>query len=377
VSTTDAYQTIAQAYADGVRALLARRGVGGAERSVGGQLPTVELAERAEQLVPVSANLTRAAADRLGDADPTVRIQSSAQLLAKALIDLEITSRLLEAAMDEGAPAGADIERSASGSAFEERLAIVLGLAPPATAAKERSDTRHQSLAAAREALGDAVEDALTSITERASAAAQIALSGLLGLSTAELAGAIGAIGTDIAQLLGQAEAVSRLYSLVRSFIAGVYASLMALVNAQVIEAAAGQLVAWVNDMREGKQFGEFLARFYATEQTRTTLHALISSSQATREQFTDATQKVEALAAAFRQQIELSEKLLKGFRFVGAISAAILPQGELLLSAAYAVIGAYVVFVGGDYLDAPRVQYLDRVPGLPQLVVANLPDKP
>jgi hypothetical protein len=98
-----------------------------------------------------------------------------------------------------------------------------------------------------------------------------------------------------------------------------------------------------------------------------------VTSSSVERERFIAAIGSIEELDAAFRQQIDLSEKLLKGLRFIGAISAAALPHGKLLLSAAYVLIGSYVVLIGADYVDAPRMRLLDRAPGLPQVVAASL----
>src|SRR3954452_17423811 len=132
MTTADTYQAIAQAYVDGVRALFVPAGAVASERGGGGQLSPAELADRAERLVAVNANLTSVTAERLSDADAGVRIQSSSQLLAKTLVDLEISTHLLQAAIDEEEQvqwsASASRERSASGSAIEERLAIILDM---------------------------------------------------------------------------------------------------------------------------------------------------------------------------------------------------------------------------------------------------------
>jgi hypothetical protein len=36
-------------------------------------------------------------------------------------------------------------------------------------------------------------------------------------------------------------------------------------------------------------------------------------------------------------------------------------------------VLGVYIVAAGGDYVDAPRLQFLNRVPGVRRVVEARL----
>ena len=59
--------------------------------------------------------------------------------------------------------------------------------------------------------------------------------------------------------------------------------------------------------------------------------------------------------------------------RFVGGISAAALPASKLLLAGVYLVLGVYIVAAGGDYIDAPHLRFLNRVPGVRQVVEVRL----
>jgi hypothetical protein len=43
-------------------------------------------------------------------------------------------------------------------------------------------------------------------------------------------------------------------------------------------------------------------------------------------------------------------------------------------LVGAYLALGVYVIAAGGDYVDAPRLQLLDRVPGVRVVVETRLP---
>jgi hypothetical protein len=372
------YQAAALAYADGVRVLFAPSGAPTGERGGWGPASPGELAEQAEQLAPLSAELTQAASARLTDADPAVRARASTQLLAKALTDLEIGLYLLQAAEDEehriAWVGGPGTERSRGGlGATVERLDLLLGEGEAVPAAVERGEQPPRNVRAARVVLSDAIVDALDLVSERASKTGQAALSGLLGLGGAEVAQAAGAVGMDLAQALGQADKVTQLYNLFRDFAVKAYDSLVALLGQQLAQTAAQRVVEWFEEFKEGEQFARLLERLYETDQTRRDLSRLVAESRANLESFTAAIQRVDGLDAAFGQQAGLAEKLLRGLKVLALIPAAALPQGRLLMAAAYVVLGAYVVLAGGDYVDARRLERLGRVPGVRQVVEGQL----
>jgi hypothetical protein len=372
------YQATAQAYADGVRVLFAPSGAPTGERGGWGPASPGELAEQAERLAPLSAELTQAASARLTDADPAVRARASTQLLAKALTDLEIGLYLLQAAEDEehriAWVGGPGTERSRGGlGATVERLDLLLGEGEAVPAAVERGEQPPRNVRAARVVLSDAIVDALDLVSERASKTGQAALSGLLGLGGAEVAQAAGAVGMDLAQALGQADKVTQLYNLFRDFAVKAYDSLVALLGQQLAQTAAQRVVEWFEEFKEGEQFARLLERLYETDQTRRDLSRLVAESRANLESFTAAIQRVDGLDAAFGQQADLAEKLLRGLKVLALIPAAALPQGRLLMAAAYVVLGAYVVLAGGDYVDARRLERLGRVPGVRQVVEGQL----
>ena len=149
----------------------------------------------------------------------------------------------------------------------------------------------------------------------------------------------------------------------------------------KVAEAIEGQLsdlavnfhVEWVDELREGGVLDELLERQFETAQTREDLSRLAARSQAELAEFQAAIQDVDGLDAAFRQQVDLVEKLPPKLKYVALVPAAVLPQGRLLLAATYLVLGAYVILAGADYLDSRRLQLLQRVPGVRQAVEAAL----
>jgi hypothetical protein len=81
----------------------------------------------------------------------------------------------------------------------------------------------------------------------------------------------------------------------------------------------------------------------------------------------------VGGLNEAYRRQSHLADQILPKLKWVAVIPAAALPQGRLLLAAAYLVLAGYVVLLGADYVDARRLRLLDRVPGVRRTVQAHL----
>ncbi len=379
MNETDTYQSTAQAYVDGVRGLFAPAARPKGERGTLEAAIAPDVASQAEDLAAVSAELTRVAERRLADDDPQVRQQAANQLLAKALTDLEISFHLLEAAerAEEGGvvpSAALEAERSIRRAGpTEEHLHIVLG--QPVAMAKgiERGPAAPPDVPTARVQLSESVVDALDLISSRASKTGQAALAGLLGLGVTEVAQAAGVVGMDIAQALGPAEKVTRLYNRFRDYAVQAYESLVALLGPQLAQTVAQKVVEWVEEVKEGEQFGRLLERLYQTEQTSQQVRQLVTDSEAELVAFVATLEKVDGLDADFRQKIDLSEKLLKVLKFLALVPAAALPQGRLLTAAAYLVLGGSVVLAGADYVDAQRLERLDRIPGVRQVVETNL----
>jgi len=132
-------------------------------------------------------------------------------------------------------------------------------------------------------------------------------------------------------------------------------------------------VVEWFEQVKEGEQFAKLLEMLYETRRTVQELGQLVAQSPADLVKFTAATQRVDGLEASFARQIDLSEKLLQGLKYLSFVPAAALPQGRLLMAAAYVVLGAYVVLAGGDYVDARRLERLGRVPGVRRVVEGQL----
>jgi hypothetical protein len=236
-----------------------------------------------------------------------------------------------------------------------------------------RGEEMPADVAAARPKLTTMAVDTLALISDRAAKTSQSALAGLLGLGLLQITSAAGIVGMDIARALGQAEKVTRLYSLFRSFAVQAYESLVALLGPSLAQAGAQRVLEWVEAVSEGEQVGQLLETLYNTHQTGEILTAEIAASQVGLERFHRAMESVLRLEKAYLQQTTLAEKILKGLRYFGGIPAATLPQGILLVSAAYLVLAAYIILTAADYVDSEKVTLLDRVPGVRRSVEMNL----
>jgi hypothetical protein len=228
-------------------------------------------------------------------------------------------------------------------------------------------------VAEARIQLNLAAVDALTAIRDRAARTGQSALGGLLGLGVGELAAAAGVVGMEVAAAVGQAEQVGRLVALAREFVLSAYQSLVALIGPALAQTAVTQAASWVNDAITGEKFGQLVERLYHTGQTRADVEARITASQAELVRFITTIQQVETLIAGFQRQTSLAERALRGLKLIGGIPASALPQGRLLLGAAYLLLGSYILLAGADFVDASQFRLLGRTPGVRVVIEQGL----
>ena len=370
------YSLAAQEFADNVRTLFAVSAEeAAAERGAAELRSSEELASQAEKLAGKSDALTKEAEKILEtNPDPDKRAETATQLMAKALTELRISAHLLEVAGsqdEESFPQGHAIERSAADGSTEELLQIITGAR--SVALTERGTPTPKDLASARAELLETIDDTLALISERTSKTGQAAATGLFGIGLGQVGQAAGLLGQNVAQALGQAGTLSRWYGYVRDFALKAYDSIVAALGPSVAKIAGQQVMTWIGEMKEAKFFGRMLEKMYGTKQTQEALAAKIKESNAQSEDFTAATQSLEKLGELCSSQIGLVDKLLKGAKFLGGISVAVLPYGALLMALFYVSTFAYVVLSGADYVDAELIKLLDRVPGVRQIVVTSL----
>jgi hypothetical protein len=372
------YSELAQAYVDGARGLLAPTAApsGAERRGTGAPRPT---ADQAEALAPISAQLNAAAAARLEGEDADARALTALSLLAKASTDLEISAALLAAAQDEEAgrpPAamGGENRRSAASKDLDERLEIILGVKRAAKKEARRSASESAAdPAKARSDLAQSAGDSLALISRRSAKTGQTAINGLVGMGVAELGQAAGIVGLNIATALGQAEKVTRLYSLFREFAMNAYDSILALLGPSIAKTAASKAVEWISDVLQGEQFEKLLDILFETKPAADDLKERAKTSQAAVEKVAEAKTALAALMERHKKQSDLTANLATGLTWLGAVPPAALPQGQVLRAALFILLAAFVILSGADYVDAPKLKLIDRVEGVRKVVEAAL----
>jgi hypothetical protein len=369
MASRSSFDRAARAYADGVRSLLTPVAMAAAEKAT--QASADALTAQATALARRSAELREATTANLTAADAAERARASTQLLAQAVTDLQISVYLLQVARgDEIGPTVRAVDADSSRFDTEEILAILIG---EEAAFATRAAAVPPDLPSARGQLSGLVVATLDTIESRTARTGQTAMSGLLVLSIGQVAHAAGIVGFDIAQALGVSDKVTRLYALVRDYALNAYNAVLALLGPAVVQGAAQQVLAWVNDVAAGEQFRSLLAQLYETKQTAEFLNTVVMRSPADLSKFVSAIQDVDGLKAGFQQQLDLIDNLLRGFRWLGGAAAVAIPQATVLMAAAYIALLGYVVLDGADYVDAERVKLLNRVPGVRQVVERSL----
>ncbi|NES80447.1 MAG: hypothetical protein F6K10_02765 [Moorea sp. SIO2B7] len=378
MNTPFSFAEITQNYADKVRILFSPSGVPTGERGRHGPSSPQELVQQAEDLSPISTQLTQAFAAQLTNADLDVRFQTSVKLLAKALTDLEISAYLYQAAVDEEEgiawPESDVAERSITDlQSIEDNLKVILNQVEVSIPIVERGITEPTDIPTARIELSETVTDTLDNILDKASKVGDSALSRVMGLSIGQLTEIVGFMGMGIAEILGQGETASNLYNAVRDYFSNAYDTVIELMGQQLAQALGEQVVEWLNQIKDGASLSSILERLYVTQQTSEELNNLAESSQAELRQFITAITGVSDLEPAYSQQIRWVEKILTALKWFGTISIAVIPQGELAIASFCLLLASYVILLGGDYVDSPNMTHLDRVAGVRRIVETNL----
>ncbi len=350
--TTDRFEQLAAEYGDAAR------------RALQADDPT----QAAGSFVSRAADLTEVCAARLAQADDGGQMQASAaaQLLAKALVETGVAEHFVDLART---PAGSRQPSRAARSIAEVEpyLAIVTTGQFEVTARRAAVEAQaFGDLHTARLLAKNALADACGLVSKRAAKSGQTALAGLAGLGFGTLAKAVDAVGSGLNFKIGD-EAAGTLYGRARDSLVSAYASIRALLGDTAANAAGAQMKTWVDELATGALFASVLERWYRTSETRLKLGVRIDALAPPADRWAAAVNGLDALSRQYAGQADLADKLLKGLKIVGLLPPAALPEGTLLLGAAYVALGGYIVFAGADAVDAPIG--LHRVAGIRRIV--------
>ena len=338
-----------------------------------------ELADRAERLAPRAADLSRATAEFLNAGDPSVRLGAEQNLLAQAAAALRVADGLRTAAGEEE-----EEETRSAGSrempAFDDLMAIIQ--APLADAglavASEPEATRGRAPKATAEELLAACDAAIEQILDGVGSFGRDALAGLVGLDTALLKKAAQLIGGQASETIAKlGEQASRLVSKAVAFVVQAYDSILAALGQDVTSELRVQAAEWVERLQEGDLVANLLGGVFETSATRERIADLVAASAAAAPALGLAEAAVEALPAGYAARTRLAGQILAGLGILKRIPAARVPMVELATGAAYLVLLGFVLYSGGDYVDAPKLEKLGRVPGVLHVVETGLVVQP
>ena len=358
-------------YVGAVRTLLTPPGVQN-ERGGKGPVSAREIESRAEEVLRLSDDLTRAERVALADNDPTVRVMASQRLLAKAATELEISAYLNAAGKDEAEGTKFSAQRLDDRSSrtigqVDEYLNVLAG--KPVAKGLQRGAAVPPNLDVARTQLTTVACDACDLIAQRASETGKEAFNGLLGVGLAEIGQAVGTIASAVAGSLGVGEGLSRLYTLCRDFVRKMYDSILALIGDELAKLIGDKVVSWVKEAKDKHLFADWLITAYGVENIKQAVATRIAASSAELSRFSDTNDRLDDLAGHFGRDMELTKKLIKGLGYLKFVPGLGGPEGLLFRGAAYVLVLGWALADGADYLDAGKMDLIDRIPGVAALI--------
>jgi hypothetical protein len=372
--TTNDYQTAVAAYADELRSLFAPEPA--ESRSAELHAASADtLAERADRLADRSAELLDQTTLFLSDDDPNVRLGAEQSLLAQAVASLRVAEGLMAAEAVED-----DVEtRSAAApsepAGFDDLLALLetpldsLG----GDAAAEPALTRG-TLEASRDELIAAASDAIDQVLDGVGSFGKDAIAGLLGLDTALLKQAAQLISGELAELMAKlGEQASLLVSKAVKFLLQAYDSLLAALGQDAASALRQQVAGWLEQIQQGDSMAQLIGAALQADAVRAQVADLVAASQASAEVLGQTEASVEALPGSFTARTKLAGQILAGIAVLKRIPATRLPMVEVATAAVYVGLLGFVVYTGSDYVDAPRLERIGRVPGVLHVVETGL----
>jgi hypothetical protein len=364
-------------YVSRVRALFAPPAIAGEDRGEAGPVAPGQIAARAEDVLQLSTDVTRAQQEKLQDPDPRERSAAAQRLLAKAATELEISAYLKEAGQDEADAVPVRPERIHDRSVrslgnVEEYLAVLSGN-ERGPAILNRSTAVAANLDEARRQLTTESSDACDFIAQLAGDTGKTAFSGLLGLGLAEVGQAVGSVISSITGAFGAGDTLSKLYSLCRDFVVKVWDSLVALIGDELAKKLVEKVSDWLKQVTDQHLFSDWLKKAYKIQDIENGMKTSIQASNRDLQRYANAVDALHQLNEHFSREMDLTKKVLRGVGYLKYVPALAAPPGLTLRAGAYAILLAWIYYDGADYLETPGQQLLSRIPGVPVVLATNL----
>ncbi|MEI8306022.1 MAG: hypothetical protein WCF99_03040 [Chloroflexales bacterium] len=368
MTTSLAYQTVAQSYVDNVNTLFGRAGHAQPESAT-------RLLTQIDALLVTDQALQKAASALLTHPTEDQREVAATGLLALALTNVNIGELLLSAAEDEQSGVSWPGTRSDRGliqpDTLDWQLSLILGTSPP-TASRTQTD-RTLPAEPARLSLQEAVGDAISEITEAASRLTQQGLENLTALASTEIIHTVGPKLAHAAALLSDNIPAQPLIARVGDLLQRAYSALITAIGAPALSEIGKQILIWVDDWRKGATINALVESMYGAPDLRESLEHLISTSKHEAHPLIDIIIQVDRLAPMYGCHIRLGQQLFEHLKYARPVLTQLLPQSMPFLAAFIIAVVGYGVLAGADYLDAPHFQPINRIQGIAGIVKAGL----
>ena len=332
------------------------------------------LAERAERLAGHSADLIQQTASFLQAEDAMVRLGAERHLLAQAAASLRVMDGLLAAAAEAGETEPPPALRSATvpeAYGFEDLLEILETPLQQAEALEimQRAATRTAASASDEEVIAS-VSETLDAVLSGVADFGQDALAGLLGLDVALIKQAAGMLNEELSQAIeGISQQASRLVARAFTFLVQAYDSLLAALGQDVASELRQEAARWIQRLQEGEAMAALLGAVLQVPQTRAQVQTWVEAAEAPGAVLAQIQESIQMLPESYVERTKLAGQVLAGLGVVKRFPIAHTPMAQLASAIAYVALFGFVVYVGADYVDAPGLERLGRVPGVVHIV--------
>lgn len=341
-----------------------------------GVASTDDLATGADQLATRSATLIEQTSQFLAADDPVVCLGAEQHLLAHAAISLKVADQLLAvAAAQEGAEAApVSLQEEATGI---DELLVVLETALDTSGAEVQPAAAAGLAGAAPASRADllaTIDETMQGLLRSAGKLARDTLTGMVGLDTALLRQAARMVSADLGELVDRlGAAVSGLVAKAATFIVQAYDSLLAALGQDAASQLRQQAAEWLERLQQGEVLADVLSAILEAQVTRQQVGQVVEASQAPDSVLGQTRSDVEALGPSFQARTKLIGQILAAVAVIKRLPAAKAPMIELGFAAVYILLLGTTIYVSGDYVDAPRLERLGRIPGVLHTVEAGL----
>jgi hypothetical protein len=286
--------------------------------------------------------------------------------LSKMEVDLTLGLKLLEFGdKEQTGQVLTEVRRSSSLDLdrIEEALQTILGEVETVQAVVRRGLKREfKSVEEARKNLSLQINTVIEQVVDGTVDIGDQAFKELLKLPLPELSGLF---RLEVSAVLNAVEPLNKLYELGKLLISKAYELLEHLLGKDLLNAAAKWLEEWVDKLRKNVVFKFIVEQSYAVEQTKQELTQQIESSTVAIANYQTAMEDLTAMLEHYRRQTQICSTLLtitKNARRLGINHIPIL-KSVLLLE--YALVLAYLIFLGGDCVDTPHLKLVDFIVGV------------